>query len=69
MNSPYGGKLVDRILPDKVFEERFCNSFGSYIILGNDDLIHFSKYDNERSIPNITDGLKISFRGARADPK
>ena len=42
MNSPYGGKLVDRILPDKVFEERFCNSFGSYIILGNDDLIHFS---------------------------
>ena len=28
----------------------------------NNDLIHFSKYDNERSIPNITDGLKISLR-------
>ena len=28
----------------------------------NNDLIHFSKYDNERSIPNIADGLKISLR-------
>lgn len=28
----------------------------------NTDLIHFSKYDNERSIPNIADGLKISHR-------
>ena len=28
----------------------------------NNDLIHFSKYDNDRSIPNISDGLKISLR-------
>tara|TARA_B110000444_G_scaffold228538_2_gene234401 strand:+ start:15076 stop:18507 length:3432 start_codon:yes stop_codon:yes gene_type:complete len=28
----------------------------------NNDLRHFSKYDNDRSIPNITDGLKISLR-------
>ena len=28
----------------------------------NNDLIHFSKYDNERSIPNIMDGFKISLR-------
>lgn len=26
------------------------------------ELIHFSKYDNERSIPNINDGLKTSLR-------
>tara|TARA_Y100000389_G_scaffold204951_1_gene261172 strand:+ start:20579 stop:24004 length:3426 start_codon:yes stop_codon:yes gene_type:complete len=34
----------------------------SYHEFINNDLIHFSKYDNERSIPNITDGLKISLR-------
>ena len=28
----------------------------------NNDLIHFNKYDNDRSIPNIMDGLKISLR-------
>ena len=28
----------------------------------NNDLIHFSKYDNDRSIPNLLDGLKISQR-------
>lgn len=26
------------------------------------ELIHFSKYDNERSIPNLVDGLKTSLR-------
>ena len=25
-------------------------------------LIHFSKYDNDRSIPNLVDGLKISLK-------
>ena len=25
-------------------------------------MIHFSKYDNDRSIPNIMDGLKTSLR-------
>ena len=34
----------------------------SYHEFINNDLIHFSKYDTERSIPNITDGLKISLR-------
>ena len=28
----------------------------------NNDMIHFSKYDNDRSIPNLCDGLKISLR-------
>ena len=28
----------------------------------HNDLRHFSKYDNDRSIPNLTDGLKISLR-------
>jgi len=28
----------------------------------NKEMIHFSKYDNERSIPNIMDGLKTSLR-------
>ena len=28
----------------------------------NNDLIHFSKYDNDRSIPNLVDGQKISLR-------
>ena len=28
----------------------------------HNDLIHFSKYDNDRSIPNLVDGLKISLR-------
>tara|TARA_B100000579_G_scaffold34566_1_gene24171 strand:+ start:10784 stop:14194 length:3411 start_codon:yes stop_codon:yes gene_type:complete len=28
----------------------------------DNDLRHFSKYDNDRSIPNLADGLKISLR-------
>ena len=28
----------------------------------HNDMIHFSKYDNDRSIPNLCDGLKISLR-------
>tara|TARA_B100000900_G_scaffold104452_1_gene86692 strand:+ start:1420 stop:4848 length:3429 start_codon:yes stop_codon:yes gene_type:complete len=34
----------------------------SYEDFINNDLIHFSKYDNDRSIPNLCDGLKISLR-------
>ncbi len=34
----------------------------SYQEFINNDLIHFSKYDNDRSIPNLADGLKISLR-------
>ena len=34
----------------------------SYTDFVNRELIHFSKYDNERSIPNIMDGLKTSLR-------
>ena len=34
----------------------------SYDQFINDELIHFSKYDCDRSIPNMVDGLKISQR-------
>jgi DNA topoisomerase-2 len=34
----------------------------SYTDFINKELIHFSKYDCERSIPNVMDGLKISQR-------
>jgi DNA topoisomerase-2 len=34
----------------------------SYTEFINKELIHFSKYDCERSIPNMMDGLKISLR-------
>ena len=34
----------------------------SYEEFINNDMIHFSKYDNDRSIPNLCDGLKISLR-------
>ena len=34
----------------------------SYSDFINKELIHFSKYDCERSIPNMMDGLKISLR-------
>jgi DNA topoisomerase-2 len=34
-------------------------SFSSFV---NKDLIHFSKYDLERSIPHVQDGLKVSQR-------
>ena len=34
----------------------------SYMDFVNKELIHFSKYDCERSIPNMMDGLKISLR-------
>jgi DNA topoisomerase II len=38
------------------------NKSVSYNDFINKELIHFSKYDCERSIPNIMDGLKISLR-------
>jgi DNA topoisomerase-2 len=34
----------------------------SYADFINKEMIHFSKYDNERSIPNLMDGLKTSLR-------
>jgi len=34
----------------------------SYKEFINEELIHFSKYDCDRSIPNLMDGLKISLR-------
>ena len=37
---------------DKITYEEFINK----------DLRHFSKYDNDRSIPSLVDGLKISLR-------
>jgi DNA topoisomerase II len=38
------------------------NTTVSYSDFINKELIHFSKYDCERSIPNLMDGLKISLR-------
>jgi len=38
------------------------NTTVSYTDFINKELIHFSKYDCERSIPNLMDGLKISLR-------
>jgi DNA topoisomerase-2 len=38
------------------------NKLCSYTDFINKELIHFSKYDCERSIPNVMDGLKISLR-------
>ena len=43
--------FTDTSLPSIAYEE-FINK----------ELIHFSKYDCERSIPNVMDGLKISLR-------
>lgn len=37
-------------------------SYVSYEEFIDNDMIHFSKYDNERSIPNICDGLKLCLR-------
>lgn len=34
----------------------------SYDEFINKEFIHFSKYDCDRSIPNLMDGLKISLR-------
>ena len=36
-----------------------------YLLFVNKDLIHFSNYDVERSIPNMMDGQKISQRKIR----
>jgi DNA topoisomerase-2 len=48
----YNRKLyLDTTKPD-IFYEEFINK----------ELIHFSKYNCDRSIPNIMDGLKISLR-------
>lgn len=38
------------------------NTQVSYTEFVNKELIHFSKYDCDRSIPNIMDGLKMSLR-------
>ena len=45
--------------------ERFLNTNKpsvTYEDFINDEFIHFSKYDNDRSIPNLVDGQKISLR-------
>ena len=45
--------------------EDYLNTSDNIITYGdfiNKDLRHFSKYDNDRSIPCIVDGLKISLR-------
>jgi DNA topoisomerase-2 len=44
---------------DRLDNTKEVASYTNYI---KKNLIHFSKYDNERSIPNLMDGLKISTR-------
>ena len=46
-----GANIID-VLKSKVDYEDFINK----------EMIHFSKYDCERSIPNMIDGLKTSLR-------
>ena len=45
----------------KAYLDTNCESI-SYSDFINKEMIHFSKYDCERSIPNLMDGLKISLR-------
>ena len=45
----------------KAYLDTNCDSI-TYSDFINKEMIHFSKYDCERSIPNIMDGLKISLR-------
>ena len=50
---------------EKYDKEAYVNTntpFISYDDFVNKELIHYSKYDNERSIPNLMDGLKTSLR-------
>ena len=46
--------------PDRILE--FTKKEIGYSDFVNSDLIHFSNYDNERSIPNLCDGFKPSQR-------
>jgi DNA topoisomerase-2 len=69
-------ELIDKIFNKTKADERkewlSCYDRGSYLSLQstqisynefiNKELIHFSKYDCDRSIPNLMDGLKISQR-------
>ena len=45
----------------KAYLDTNCDSV-TYREFINKEMIHFSKYDCERSIPNLMDGLKISLR-------
>ena len=45
----------------KAYLDTNCESI-TYSEFVNKEMIHFSKYDCERSIPNLMDGLKISLR-------
>ena len=49
------GYDMDRVINSELGEVSIC----SFI---NDDLIHFSNYDNQRNIPSLCDGLKPSQR-------
>ena len=42
----------------KAYLDTNCESI-SYSDFINKEMIHFSKYDCERSIPNLMDGLKL----------
>ena len=69
-------QMIDMVFNKKRSDDRKCwlanynrelyldtnKSSVTYEEFINNDLIHFSKYDNDRSIPNLVDGFKISLR-------
>lgn len=47
----------DDYLDYREVSEVGCVTYSDFI---NKEYIHFSNYDNERSIPHVMDGLKVS---------
>ena len=47
---------------DRKLRLNYNDSLVCYDDFIHKEMIHFSKYDCERSIPNLMDGLKISLR-------
>ena len=75
-NGPLSDDAIDMVFNDKRADDRktWLEDYNREIYLDTNDnmvcyddfinkeLIHFSKYDCDRSIPNLMDGLKISLR-------
>ena len=61
-----GGMSVDKLnYIDQFLQENYLDTNKSSVTYDDfidREMIHFSKYDCDRSIPNVMDGLKISLR-------
>jgi len=57
-----GGKARYEQSPDEHHDHLIDINSGEIVEFVDKEMIHFSKYDCDRSIPNIMDGLKISLR-------